>query len=416
MAQERHGRRTVFALTWVSYASYYLCRKGFGVTKARIEHTLGISSGWLAAIDTVYLITYAAGQFGSGILGDRIGARRLLAIGMIGSALACLAFGSAQGAIVLMVAFAVNGLLQSTGWPGNTKVMADWYPPQERGTAMGVWSTCYQAGGLAATAVATALLGAFGWRWAFRGPAIWVALVGVVLWLFLRDRPPISATGRGAEDRGEDVDEERREAFYRVILSPTVWSFGAAYFCLKIIRYSLLFWLPYYLHTALGYSESHAGYLSVSFEVGGIAGTLLAGYLSDRIPGRRRSLVATGMMLALAAALLLYSVLASWGGVANFAGMALVGLLLFGPDSILAGAAAQDLGGKHAAGTATGFVNGMGSVGAILQGAFTVSVREAFGWTAVFYAFLGLSVLGAVALAPTWRQKAPSPAVEILPR
>ncbi|MBI5162012.1 MAG: MFS transporter [Micrococcales bacterium] len=400
---QRTTRYGVFGLTWVSYATYYLARKGFGVTKARIETRLGVSPGWLATIDTAYLIAYAAGQFVSGVFGDRVGARRLVGWGMLGSAVACALFGSASGALVMLLAFAANGLFQSTGWPGNTKAMADWYAPAERGTVMGVWSTCYQAGGLLATAFATLLLSAFGWRWAFFGPALVVGGVGLVVLITLTERP---GERRGAPPPVPTAEEvataqaERR----RVILSPTVWSFGAAYFCLKIIRYSILFWLPYYLHNALEYTEAKAGYLSVSFEVGGIVGVLIAGALSDRVAGRRRSVLASAMMGLLALSLLLYSVVAAWGVWPNFAAMALVGLLLFGPDSLLAGAAAQDLGGKHAAATATGFVNGMGSVGAILQGAFTVTLREHLGWDAVFYGFLVVAALGALALAPTWRR------------
>src|SRR6185503_17668742 len=98
------ARKTVFGLTWLAYASYYLCRKGFGVTKARIEATLHVSPGWLATIDTAYLIAYATGQFGSGLFGDRVGARRLIGWGMLGSAGACVLFGSARGAVIMLVA------------------------------------------------------------------------------------------------------------------------------------------------------------------------------------------------------------------------------------------------------------------------------------------------------------------------
>lgn len=395
-------RSRVFGLSWLAYATYYLGRKGFGVTKARIESKLGVSASWLATIDTAYLIAYAAGQFGSGLAGDRVGARRLVGWGMLGSAAACAAFGSASGAWIMLLAFAMNGLFQSTGWPGTTKAMADWYDASERGTVMGVWSTCYQAGGLAATALATALLTSFGWRWAFFGPALAVGGVGLLVLFFL----PEKRTESGEEPPPPTPEDEAafRAARRSVIASPTVWSYGAAYFCLKIIRYSILFWLPYYLHNALHYSEKKAGYLSVSFEVGGIVGVLIAGYLSDRVAGRRRSLLASAMMALLAIAILVYSFVARWGAVPNFAGMSLVGMLLFGPDSLLAGAAAQDLGGKHAAATATGFVNGMGSVGAILQGAFTVTLREALGWDAVFYGFLAVALVGALALSPTWRR------------
>ena len=70
----------VFALTWLSYASYYLTRKNLSVVKSRLHETMQISTMALGAIETLYLASYALGQFASGALGDRIGARKLLEI------------------------------------------------------------------------------------------------------------------------------------------------------------------------------------------------------------------------------------------------------------------------------------------------------------------------------------------------
>lgn len=391
------GRARVFGLTWISYASYYLGRKGLSVTKARLVSRMGVSEGMLAAIDTAYLVAYALGQFASGILGDRFGARRLVGWGMLGSAAMCALFGASSASWVFLVAFGINGLAQATGWPGNTKAMAAWFTGRERGVVMGFWSTCYQAGGLAATALATLLLTTFGWRAAFLAPSVWLAgIAALVLFLLPDAGPQTAAEPVAAVDAREAVRADRA----RVLGSVTVWSYGAAYFCVKLIRYSLLFWLPYYLHTALGYAEGESGYLSISFEVGGIVGSVAFGLFSDRVVRFSRSVVALVGLLALAAALVLYARVAALGAVANFAGMALVGAFLFGPDSLLAGAAAQDLGGRHGAATATGFVNGMGSVGAILQGLVTVGIRQRFGWSGVFWVFVVLAALGAVCLVP----------------
>ena len=78
----------VFALTWVGYASYYFTRKNLSVVKSRLHVTLHISTTALGAVETLYLAAYALGQFVSGAVGDRIGARKLLTIGMLGTALA----------------------------------------------------------------------------------------------------------------------------------------------------------------------------------------------------------------------------------------------------------------------------------------------------------------------------------------
>ncbi len=71
----KKGQSVAFAVTWLAYATYYLGRKGFSVTKARIVKELGLGEGMLATIDTGYLAAYAIGQFTSGLFGDRVGAR-----------------------------------------------------------------------------------------------------------------------------------------------------------------------------------------------------------------------------------------------------------------------------------------------------------------------------------------------------
>src|SRR5436190_9915942 len=181
-------RWRVFTLTWLSYATYYFARKNFPVAKRTIQTELGISTSGLAVIDTGYLATYAIGQFAGGWLGDRIGSRRLIGYGMIGSALLIAAFGTSSSATLFALFFGLNGFVQATGWPGNVKAMAAWYGPSERGAVMGFWSTCFQVGPLAATALAAYLLKHFGWRAAFFGPAVWVGLVGLLVLLFLQEK------------------------------------------------------------------------------------------------------------------------------------------------------------------------------------------------------------------------------------
>jgi sugar phosphate permease len=394
--RQHPGKRiAVFALTWIAYASYYFGRKGFPVVKSTLQDRLGLSVGMLGWIDTGYLAAYAVGQFLSGIVGDRIGSRRLIGYGMLGTAAACAAFGFASAAWLFLVLFVINGLFQSTGWPGTVKAMGAWFTPKERGTVMGVWSTCYQAGGLIATAVATFLFVHLGWRWAFLGPAIFIAVVGIVNLIFLPER---SGATRSKEMRAEAAAAPPSQISSNVLHSPVLWSLSAAYFCLKLIRYSILFWLPYYLNKVLGYSKAQAGYQSISFEVGGIVGSIVIGYISDRyFPGRRRY-VASFMVAALACALLLYTRLAPISVLLNFCGMALVGFCLFGPDTLISGAAAQDIGGKHDVAKAAGFINGFGSTGAIFQGLVTSGVSSKFGWDALFYVFVVLALMSSVAL------------------
>ena len=403
-----------FSITWLSYATYYLGRKGMSVAKTAIEEAFGARA--FLGVQTAYLATYALGQFVCGGIGDRIGARRLIGFGMLASAAACIAFGCSSLGVLFLVAMMINGLAQSSGWPGNIKAMAEWVPSAQRGRTMGLWSTCYQVGGIAASFVATRLLQAYGWRGAFIGPGLLIAVVAGIVLLGLRRgplAPPGTATAGevgyrqrpssvAAED---DLAKQKREAARRVLRSFTVWCYGSSYFCIKLIRYSLLLWLPTYMERVLHYSREDAGYLSTSFEVGGIVGTIILGLLSDRLRKVPRSLVAAISLVGLAAALFLYVQIGDSGRIVNFIAMALVGALLFGPDALISAAAAQDVGGPLAAAQAAGIINGLGSIGGVLQEVVTREVSARFGWNALFYVFVGLALLSAAGLSPTFRGK-----------
>ena len=393
LANDARSRRIALVVSWLAYATYYLGRKAFSVAKASIAREHGLSAGTLAWIDSGYLAAYALGQVPSGIAADRHGARRLLACGMLLSAAACAGMGLAGGATVLGMCFALNGMAQATGWPGTTKVVAQWTTPHQRGRVMGVWSTCYQVGGIASTALATWLLAHYGWRAVFHVPALALALAALGVTLVLPRPPaaldpvPTPAQPAGAKD------------WHAVLRQPILYCYGACYFCIKLIRYSLLFWLPYYLHVAAGFDEVTSGYLSTGFEIGGTLGSVGLGMLSDRTSMSRAELAALSL-LGLAAALTAYAQLGSAPGPWHFACLALVGALLFGPDALISGAAAQDAAGSAAAGTAVGIVNGLGSAGALLQGPLTVTIERSHGWSALLHVFVGLAVLSALCLLP----------------
>lgn len=407
------GRWAAWILTWVSYATYYLGRKGISVAKAPIAESLGKNT--LVGVDTAYLAAYAVGQYVNGFLGDRIGARKLIGVGMIVSAVACCAFGASSVGIAFLIAFAVNGFAQSTGWPGNIKAMSEWTTLQNRGKIMGFWATCYQVGGIVATWFATLMLGFWGWRASFWGPAVVVALVGVLILLFLKPGPGanLAKPAAGADASSPiEIEHRRKIERSRVLKSPTIWCYGASYFGMKLIRYSILFWLPFYLTTALSYSKTTAGYMSISFEVGGVVGTIAMGALSDRNRQISRSVLAAVWLVLLAGAIFLYARIGATNLAVNFAVMALVGALLFGPDSLISGAAAQDAGGPYAAATAAGLVNGIGSIGAILQEYVTRGVSEKYGWDKLFYVFVVLALFSAVCLVPTFKARASADPVE----
>lgn len=396
-------RRAVWGVTWLAYATYYLGRKGFGASKHQLKQSGMMNTELLGLVDTAYLAAYAVGQFASGAAGDRVGARRLVGYGLLASAALCAACGSARAALPFLLTFTLNGLAQATGWPGTTRAMAEWTTPENRGTVMGVWSTCYQVGPFVAGPFLGWLIDRSGdFRPAFWVPALLMAPVALLVLAVVKDGPsPVPAEARSP---AEDV-EARARAQREVLGNRALWCYGASYFFIKFTRYTLALWLPFYLSERLGYSNALANGVASAFEGGGLVGVLAIGALSDRRGWGRVRLSAVAL-LGLALALLVTSLFVGSSPWLNGALFAVIGAFLFAPDSILCGAAAQDAGGRGAAAMATGFVNGIGSVGALVEGLTVPLLARRYGWDSLFPCLMLMSLLGAACLAPVWREPA----------
>eukprot|EP00936_MAST-01D_sp_MAST-1D-sp1_P000451 g451.t1 len=200
-------------------------------------------------------------------------------------------------------------------------------------------------------------------------------------------------------------NDAARPGCCQVLRLPGLVFLALGYFFLKFMRYLLLFWLPYYHTVELGLDEALAGYLSTTFEIGGVFGTVAIGWVSDRIWGGRRTLASMWMMVGAAGALLAYMAVGTRSLTLSSVLMALIGVLVLGPDSVMSATICQDLGqrspyGSSVVGTITGIVNGCGSAGSILQGLVTGWMSQRYGWGAVFHMLVLMSILTALALVP----------------
>jgi sugar phosphate permease len=395
-------RYRVFALTWLSYVSYYLTRRNYSVAKASIQDTLGVSTKDLGYIDMAFSATYAVGQFVSGALADRIGPRRVLGAGMMLTAVCAVAFGASSMLVWFLVFFGLNGFAQSTGWSSNVKAMTGWFPLATRGAVMGYWTTNYTIGGLVANPVAHHFLTLYGWRAAFWGPAIGVGLLGVAMLLWLPERQVAKDEASVAA-----VIAARRAARGIVLRTPMVWALGGSYFFLKLARYFFWYWGPFYMEKVLGYSKGLSATAPLVFDGAGILGAITIGWISDRYFRGRRVPVAIVSLLLLAVALNLYSWAAPQGLVLNLLVLALCGFFLFGPDAIVSATAAQDIGGPAAAATAAGIINGMGSVGQVFAGPLAPERSADADWGLIYGLLGGGAVLAACILAPFWKTMPP---------
>jgi len=350
----RRWRVRVFTATWLSYFGYYFCRKPFYITKAALEDELGFDPERLAAIGAAYLVAYAIGQFIAGALGNRVGPRVVLLTGMALTIAVNAVFGFTTSWATFAGFMFLNGLAQATGWSCNVGAMAPWFARRERGTVMGLWATNFQAGGVAANALAATMLGLYGYRWAF--------------FLFNQrnrpedvDLPPIDDPDEAALE-----DDATGSGWTRAILT-NVLVLGVFYFNIKFIRYALWSWAPYLLQRHYGLEGDEAGFASTTFDIAGIAGVVALGFLSDRLFGGRRVRLSFYFMLAMLASTVLLYLFGATSLVLFTVSLGLIGFSLYGPDAILTSAGAIDVGTRRMATLAAGIINGMGSVGSVAQ-------------------------------------------------
>jgi sugar phosphate permease len=390
-------RARIFAVTWLAYAGFYLCRKNFSVLMPFLQDQAGIPKMRLADILFAYSLCYSGGQFLMGSLADRFSPRLVVGAGMIVASAANIAmFGSPTYAILLALGM-VNGLAQSTGWPGLLKTMAMWFHPEERGVVMGWWTTSYVFGGFLATVFAAWCVSGGHWKNGFVLPALLLLVVATIFLTLVRDRPATTAADAASAARPHPL------AGYRIVMArPVAWATAVVAFLVKITRYSFLFWLPLYMTEHLKYRPEQAGYLSSVFELAGIGGALMAGYASDKLAGARRFPVVCLMLCGLAVACLVQPGLARFGWAGSLVGIALIGVMTFGPDTMLQGAASQDAGGKGGAATAAGLVNGVSSLGQLISPYLVAQVATRWGWDTLFGLFVALALAGSGVAALFW--------------
>ncbi|MCW5962797.1 MAG: MFS transporter [Bryobacterales bacterium] len=404
-------RLRIFAVTWLAYAGFYLCRKNLSVLMPVLQGDLGISKLDLANIVFAYSLAYALGQFVTGILADRFGARTVVTAGLLLSVASNLAMGWSPTVLMLFVLGMLNGMGQSAGWPGLVKNMATWFRPEERGVVMAWWTTNYVLGGFIATLVATFVISnpmplpGVSWQHGFWIPSLLLLGVTIVFAYFARNRPedaglpPIVAEEMPASPASVD---KSRGVMLQVLARPAVWITGVSAFLLKVIRYSFLFWLPLYMTDHLGYTAERAGYASSIFELVGFLGALVAGYASDKLFGARRFPVTSIMMAGLAVVCLLHPFIADRGLLWNLLGIALIGIMTYGPDTLMQGAASQDAGAGGGEASAAGVICGIASLGQLASPYFVALAADRFGWDALFYVFVAIALAGSVLTAIFW--------------
>jgi OPA family glycerol-3-phosphate transporter-like MFS transporter len=178
-----------------------------------------------------------------------------------------------------------------------------------------------------------------------------------------------------------------------VLNNKFLWVIALANAFIYFVRYGVVNWIPTYLQTAKGFNFKESGLAWTAFELAGIPGTILCGWISDRLFKARRAPATILFMALTLAGLVVYGLNGRGPYWIDVAALIAIGFFIYGPIMMI-GLHALDLVPKKAAGTAAGFTGFFGYfLGSAPSGAGVGWIAEKFGWNGVFVTMIGCCVL-----------------------
>jgi OPA family glycerol-3-phosphate transporter-like MFS transporter len=323
----------------------------------------------------------------------------------------------ATSSVAIMFAMLLlNGWFQGMGWPPSGRVMAHWFSPGERGTKMAFWNIAHNIGGGLVGPLAILAMAMFAdWHAILYLHGFFALGVAVFILVMVRDTPqsqglPAIELYRNDYPKAFDYDPDHEQEFSAkeifvdyVLRNRLLWFIAIANAFVYFVRYGVLDWAPTYLGEVKHFSFEETGWAYAFYELAGIPGTLLCGWMSDRVFGGRRAPASILFMFATMVCVVVYWLNPAGNPILDIAMLIGIGFFVYGPVMLI-GVHALDLAPKKAAGTAAGFTGLFGYVGGAVGASVIIGmVVDASGWNAGFALIVGACVVSMILLALTMR-------------
>ena len=368
-------------------------------------------------------------------ISDRSDARKFLPLGLVMAALSMafmivpvqwLGIEHKGWAIFLMSALNfLVGWFNGMGWPPCGRVMTRWFSIKERGTWMSVWNCAHNVGGALVGPMATYGAIWFGsWFYgahydhyfligSFVFPAAVAILIAIIAWCLIRDTPQSCGlpsiekwSGHASKHYTEKSEQvlSVKEIFRSVLSNKLLWYIAFANAFVYMVRYGCLDWAPKIL-TDKGIDLTSTGWAYFAYEFAAIPGTLLCGWLSDKLFQGRRALPTMIFMALVAVFIGLY-----WAFIDNLTVVIIaligIGFFIYGPVMLI-GVQALDLAPKNAAGTAAGLTGFFGYFfGTFILANWIIGlVAQNVGWGATFTLLLAACFLAIFFMGMTYKEE-----------
>ena len=366
----------------VAYSLYYVCRLSLSVIKQPLIDGEVFTAGQLGIIGSALLFVYAVGKFMNGFIADYCNIKRFMATGLIISAIANLLLGllglfhGATGAssavffILFAMLWGVNGWVQSMGSPPGIISLSRWFPLSKRGTYYSFFSSSPYLGEFLSFIIVGLVVGAFGWQYGFIFASLGGLIGAAIIIFFVSDTPESKGLPSVQELSGEKMRKEdgmkTSEIQKSVLKHPGIWIIAASSAFVYIAKYAIAGWGVLFLQKEKAFSLESATQIIAFSAAFGVLGTVLAGWLSDKVfkGSRITPAVISGMLSFIAFALFLF---AGGGYLANIMYVSLFSLAVGVLYCIVAGVMAMDIVPRKATGAALGIVGISSYVAAGIQ-------------------------------------------------
>ena len=384
--------RTLIILM-IAYILYYFLRKNFSVALPAMEAELGITKLQLGIFLTLNGIIYGLSRFINGFIADRCSRRLLLAGGLVLSSVInfAIAFspkldgvfnlldmeGKATMGLVYLIGslWVINGYIHGMGFPPCASLMAHWIRPSELATKQSIWNSSHSIGAGVVIALCGWLLTKFGmsaWNLCFAVPAA-IALVGALVVFFtLRDTPSSVGLPEVEEIEREEAGEnavaaepekkltaKEHNQFMKsmVFRNPIIWILAATNFFVYVIRFTILEWGTMFLTQYKGFEIGLASSIIASSElVGGVLGTLLAGWATDKfLQSKAHRTCLVGLVGATVCFFAFWQMPSSVHWIVSSVLICLSAFFIYAPQALL-GVAASQQATKRVCATANGIL------------------------------------------------------------
>jgi len=286
------GKRLRWRIVWVLFLSTainYVSRQNFSVLAPVITQQFHLSHTDLSKIFSSFQIAYALTWLLGGIFLDSVGARLGLAVAAAWWSLMNMLTGSASSVFGFAFFRSMVGVGEGLNWPGASKVVAEWFPREERGLAVAVFDSGSSVGGALAALLIPMLALFVGWRNAFVVPGL-LGFVWLAIWLWayhpLDKHPRVTKQEVALINAGRDAAlTSQRHGYQRwvaLLTDRNVWGIVMGRSLTDPIWWFYVFWLPQYLSDARGFNlKQIAAFAWIPFaaaDLGNFTGGFISGY------------------------------------------------------------------------------------------------------------------------------------------